>query len=45
MNHEHNLSVVVGVDGGVGGAGALRYGVEQAQRNGWELRLVHVCPS
>ncbi len=45
MTHERTNTIVVGVDGGAGGAGALRYGVKEARRHDAELRLVHVCPS
>jgi nucleotide-binding universal stress UspA family protein len=44
MTYEHGGRVVVGVDGGPGSAGALRYGVEEARRTGAELHLVHVSP-
>lgn len=45
MTQEETGLVVVGVDGGPGSAGALRYAVEEARRTGAELRLVHVSPT
>ncbi len=45
MTHENTGPVVVGVDGGPGSAGALRYGAAKALRHGTELRLVHVSPT
>lgn len=45
MTHESVGPVVVGVDGGPGSAGALRYAVEEALRTGAGLRLLHVSPS
>jgi nucleotide-binding universal stress UspA family protein len=45
MTNERTGPVVLGVDGGPGSAGALRYAVAEAGRTGAELRLVHVSPS
>ena len=45
MTHENVGPVAVGVDGGPGSAGALRYATEEARRTGAELHLVHVSPS
>jgi len=45
MTHDNTGPVVVGVDGGPGSSGALRYAVEEARRTGAELHLVHVSPS
>lgn len=36
--------VVVGIDGGTDGARAMRYAVEEAQRQGAGVRIVHVFP-
>ena len=45
MTHGPNGPVVLGVDGGPGSAGAMRYAVAEARRTGAELRLVHVSPA
>ena len=45
MSREVSDAVVVGVGGGPGDAGALRYAAEEAHRTGGELRLVHATPS
>ena len=44
MTNEQSGPVVLGVDGGQGSAGAMRYAVAEAARTGAELRLVHVGP-
>ncbi|MET0524923.1 MAG: universal stress protein [Nocardioides sp.] len=44
MTNELTGSVVLGVDGTPGSAGAMRYAVAEARRTGAELRLVHVSP-
>jgi nucleotide-binding universal stress UspA family protein len=44
MTNEHSGPVVLGVDGGQGSAGAMRFAVAEAARTGAELRLVHVGP-
>ena len=44
MTNELSGPVVLGVDGGPGSAGAMRYAVAEARRTGAELRLVHVSP-
>ncbi|MEP9383275.1 universal stress protein [Nocardioides sp. KR10-350] len=36
--------ILVGVDGGPGGAAAVRYAIEEAERHHRDLRLVHVAP-
>jgi nucleotide-binding universal stress UspA family protein len=45
MTHADTRPIVLGVDGGPGSVGALRYAVQEASRAGTELRLVHVSPS
>jgi len=45
MTKDSGRPVVVGVDGGPGSEGALRYAVREAQRTGTTLRAVHVIPS
>lgn len=45
MNSPDTRPVVVGVDGGPGSAGALRYAVAEASRRAAPLHLVHVAPS
>jgi nucleotide-binding universal stress UspA family protein len=44
MTNELSGPIVLGVDGGQGSAGAMRYAVAEARRTGAELRLVHVSP-
>ena len=44
MNSPKARSVVVGVDGRPGSAGALRYAITEARRRGAPLHLVHVVP-
>jgi nucleotide-binding universal stress UspA family protein len=45
MNSQPTRPVVVGIDGGPGSAGALRYAVTEAVRRRAPLHLVHVMPS
>ena len=45
MNSPDTRPVVVGVDGGPGSAGAVRYAVSEARRRAVALHLVHVSPT
>lgn len=44
MENDKTSGVVVAVDGTAGSQGALRYGVDEAEARGCEVRLVHVAP-